>query len=282
MNPYLQVLLATVIWGSSGVFIKLIGLPILTLAAIRVFVPTVLSIGFLAYSKQFQFIKTPNKWLLFASLLNILRVLTYFIGFKHIQVNKAVILLYTWPIFVSIGAALFLKEKITLKMWLLILLAFLGALIIEAGSSVDFTFSFLGDVSIMISSLCSAATILIFKAKGHGENHVQKVLYQNILGGLLAFPCLPFLLKNMPLIPVGIAFIYAFFIGVVGYYLFFLALAKIPSSHASFLSYFEVVSTFIFSAMILSEPVSWFTLVGGSMIFIAIISLQINRYKEEK
>ena len=281
MNPYLQVLLATLLWGTSGVYVKLIGLPVLTLAAIRMLAPTTILLAYFIYTRQWVVFRKPSKWLVLASLISTIRVITYFMGFTHTDVGKAIVLLYTWPLFVSIGAVFLLKEKVTLNMIMLIALAFLGTLIIEMGGSFSNSAThWMGDLAIIASSLCSALTVLIFKAKSKGISHTQKVFYQNTTGALLSLLFIPSLFADQSLIRIGISIGYAGIIGVAGFWLFFSALDKIPSSHASSLAYFEVVSTIIFGSLILSEPITWTMLVGGSMIFIAVVFLHRSRPEE--
>lgn len=281
MNPYIQILLATIIWGTSGVYTKLIGLPSLTLSAIRMMAPAAILLIYLIYSKQIFSVRRLNKWLILASFINIVRVIMYFIGFKYTSIGKAVVLLYTWPIFVSIGAVLHLKEKISYKMMGLISLAFLGTIILEGPSLFSRSNTHIvGDIAMLISALCSAITVLIFKAKSHGLSHTQKVFYQNVIGALVSIPFIPLLFANQPPMQIGIAILYASLAGVLGYYLFFSALSKIPSSRASSLAYFEVVTTIIFGFLILSEPITWTMILGGSMIFISVIFLHRSRPEE--
>ncbi len=283
MNPYIQILLATVIWGATGAFVKLIDLPISALASVRLLAPTAALLLYFIYKKKLAFLSTTPRSLVWVSVINIIRVVMYFIGFKNTSVGSAIILLYTWPIFVTIAASIFLKEKSTRPMKALIALAFLGTYVIQMHTRFSFQdHDFVGMMAMLISSLCSAATVVIFKATGDTHSHTEKVFFQNAAGGLLVLPFLYWLIPNPQPIPLAIAAGFAIFTGVLGYSLFFSALNKIPSSHASFLSYFEVITTLIFSSFLLHEHVTWNMTLGGSMILFSVIFLHHFRTVPEE
>ena len=129
LTPYTEVLIAAIIWGSAGAFVKIIALPPTTLAFFRLAIP---SIFFLAL---FTINKTPifngnNKLILLASTLNTARILLYFVGFTFPTRSNAIIIFYTWPIFVTWLETTFLKEKTNKKTYGILLLAFLGILLV--------------------------------------------------------------------------------------------------------------------------------------------------------
>ncbi len=55
---------------------------------------------------------------------------TYYMAFPALPLAEAVALFFTSPIFVTILAALFLREKVTLKSWAAVIAGFIGVLII--------------------------------------------------------------------------------------------------------------------------------------------------------
>ena len=55
---------------------------------------------------------------------------TYYMAFPALPLAEAVALFFTSPIFVTIMAALFLREKVTAKAWAAVILGFIGVRII--------------------------------------------------------------------------------------------------------------------------------------------------------
>jgi len=67
----------------------------------------------------------------------------YFFGLKNLEMNLAAALSFISPFMVSVFGFLLLKEKVSLKRWLVIILGFTGVLIITRPGFIEFNFSFL-------------------------------------------------------------------------------------------------------------------------------------------
>lgn len=114
LNPYFEAILAGVIWGLSGLFVKYLHLPPTTVTFFRLAVPTFILLLFFII-KKIKLFHGNNKLILLASTLNAARVFLYTVGFTFASIGNAVIILYTWPVFTTIFSILFLKEKVCLK-----------------------------------------------------------------------------------------------------------------------------------------------------------------------
>lgn len=96
---------------------SLVGLPIL-LAVVH-------------YESGLKALRTRNWRLLIArGLILLTSYTTYYMAFPALPLAEAVALFFTSPIFVTILAALFLREKVTLKAWAAVIMGFVGVLII--------------------------------------------------------------------------------------------------------------------------------------------------------
>lgn len=67
----------------------------------------------------------------------------YFFGLKNLEMNLAAALSFVSPFIVSIFGFLLLKEKVSIKRWLIILLGFSGVLVITRPGMIEFNFAFL-------------------------------------------------------------------------------------------------------------------------------------------
>ncbi|MEO0331593.1 MAG: EamA/RhaT family transporter, partial [Bacteroidota bacterium] len=74
MNPYLLAILAILILGSAGAFIKAIDIPPIVLTFFRTLIPTVLLFGYFKLIRQRKLFRYSVKWLLIGSLLNAARL----------------------------------------------------------------------------------------------------------------------------------------------------------------------------------------------------------------
>ncbi|HSW47801.1 MAG TPA: hypothetical protein VLG67_01860 [Candidatus Saccharimonadales bacterium] len=84
MNPYLEVVIAAILFGTAGVFVKILNLPATTISFFRVAVPTVvLFVYFISRGKNI--FKDANKTVILLSLISALRI---FYGYLHFYIRQ--------------------------------------------------------------------------------------------------------------------------------------------------------------------------------------------------
>lgn len=282
-SPGVRVIAAAVVWGSSGVFVKLLGLPPTTLTFFRLAVPTAAIAGYFLTGCSLPGRRRPgrlslpklNAAVITASCLNAIRMFLYITAFTMTGVGNAVVMLYTWPVWATLLGVLFLKERLRPLNILLLGTAVIGIGVVYMRS--DFTFAdrdFIGMSAMLLSAFIYALTVVIFKKELSRYTGLEVTFFQNMVGTLVFFP---FLLLNRPLPApgqAGFAVIYAGLIGLFGYILFFSALKRMDASRASHLSYIEVLSGICFGALVLSERVTWNIVAGGALIVVSLLFLK--------
>ncbi|MFP4605037.1 MAG: DMT family transporter, partial [Bacteroidales bacterium] len=172
INPsYLKIILAAVIWGSSGVFIKYLNLHPFVITFFRVGIP-VLFIGVFTNWKDLRIIRLTSRLLILASFLNVIRLVFYFIGFLNAPIGNAIIILYTWPIFAVLLSRLYLVEPLPLRNLLLLFLAFSGIVLVHLDKEISLSNEeFAGTMSMLVSSLFYAITVVIFKKESPSHSN---------------------------------------------------------------------------------------------------------------
>ncbi|MFO8234365.1 MAG: DMT family transporter [Bacteroidales bacterium] len=265
-GSYLKIILAAIIWGSSGVFIKFLNLHPFVITFFRVAVP-VLLIGVFTNWKNLRIIRLTSGLLVFASFLNVIRLVFYFIGFLNAPIGNAVIILYTWPIFAVLLSRLYLFEPLPLKNILLLVLAFSGIVLIHIDKQISFdNDEFIGTMAMLLSSVFYAITVVIFKKESPAYSNWSIVFHQNFIGALVFTVIFLFYPEKPPLDLSLVAFLYAILVGVIGFGLFFSALKEIKASNASLVAYIEVISAVIFGIVFFNETLSWNVIGGGILI----------------
>lgn len=268
-NPYVDVALAGVIWGSAGVFIKILKLSSTTVTFLRLLVPTLILLVYFSLKKQ-NLLKGINKQIAFASSVNGLRMYLYFLAYSLTSIGNAVIMLYTWPLFVTIYSVFLLKEKISQKKLILIIVAFIGILLMFSNKSFSFKNNdFIGMMAMLVSSAMYALTIPLFKKQLEKFTKIQTIFYQNVVGAIIFIPFL-FINKPYPTISQLVTVsLYAILIGLIGFFLFFSALKKLKASTTSIMSYIEVLSAMIFGYIFFKEVPTLPMIIGGSIILLS-------------
>ena len=227
--------------------------------------------------------KGDNKLILIISSLSTVRMYFYFVGFTLTSIANAIIMFYTWPIFVAVLSAPLIKEKAAKKMNSLIGLAFLGIVLMYLNKNFSLSdHDFIGMGAMLISSLLNAVSMIVYKKEAHKYSKYEMIFYQNIIGAVVF---LPFIFINSPkptFVQINIAIIYAILIGLIGFSLYFSALRKIKVSTASFLSYMELVSGVIFGVILFHEKLTWNMTLGGLLIVASTLLLRKEEMKIEK
>lgn len=264
-RAYFAVLTAAGLAGLSGLFIKHMSIPPTSIAWIRTAVPTLL-LGSIFLFQRRKVFRSGTKYMLLASLLNVGRMYCFFYAFVHTTIGNATVILFTWPVFVTIFSAVFLKEKISKRQAGLLVMAMAGIAIIYAQ---DLSFSgedFRGMTGALGAAFFYSITVVIFKSNGQNYGRFEMIFFQNLLG---AFLFLPFILINAP-VPTSLDWTltisHALFLGTFAFSLFFYGLKRMKASRTSMIAYFEIVVALITAVFIMDETLSTNMLVGGAFI----------------
>ncbi len=268
-NPYLEVIIAAVIWGSSGLFVKYFDLPAPVIAFFRLAIPSiVLGIIFLAKRTKIYH----SKLLLWASSLNAVRMFFYFLALSFTSLSKAVIVLYTWPLFANLWSFIFLKERLSRRNVFLLFTAFAGIILIYLKNELSFSDQdFIGMTSMLLSSIVYSSTVILFKKESLKCSQTCLLFYQNIIGAIIFLPFIFLSDYSLDLEKGSILVFYALLIGLVAFGLFFSALKEIKASVASFLAFFEVPSAIFFGIVFFGDVMTWNVIIGGALIITSAI-----------
>ncbi len=112
-------------------------------------------------------------------------MMLWFVALPLTTLAEITALGFTGPIFVTIGAALFLGEVVRLRRWMAVMVGFAGAMIIIRPG---FSEIHLGVICILISTPIFSASNLISKALARTDSANTIVIWQNIVIVVLAFP----------------------------------------------------------------------------------------------
>ncbi len=279
VNPYMEMLLATIIWSTSGAFVKLLRLPATSLSFFRLATPTLILAIFFLVKRSTPFRKNP-KFMILASSLNAVRMFFYFVAYNLTSIGNAVIMLFTWPAFAVIFGRIFLKERLPLKRILLLIFSFAGIILVYLNKPLTFgNKDFLGMSAMVLSAVVYSLTVIIYKKESKNYSNLETVFWQNLVG---AFVFLPFLFINKPwptLFQVGLGSVFGIIIGIAGFGLFFAALKKLSTFSASILAYLEAVFAVIIGVIFFKEILAWNVVIGGVVIIISSIILKLQTTK---
>lgn len=276
------VVICALIAGTNGVFIKFMSsMSTGMIAWFRAMIPVLFLLP-AVWRKGGLEIKGNYKYMLLASFINAGRMYLYLTAYKFTSIGNAVVLFYTYPLFVTAIESLYYKRPIHKKQWLFLFLAFAGIVLTYAGKPFSFeSKDFIGMLAALGASVGYAITVIMFKKESQNYSQNQIIIYQNIAGTIVFLPFLGAFPSALPA-HMGMGVVYGIIIGVVVFKMFFYGLKFLPAATATSLMYLEVVSAILFGYLLLNEVLGWNTFAGGALILISSFYIsKINRQQAE-
>lgn len=280
---YFLIVLASIIWGTMGIFGKLAfeyGINPVTLTALRIFISSItMLISIILLERNLLKIKKKDvpQLLAFAILAVALQRIAYFYTVDLTTATIAAVLFYTYPIFVTVHASLFLKEKLTFSIILAIVLTFSGvAFVVKAYEAAWLNANLLGLAFGMLTSLLFALYFLMTKKLRNSYTNWTLLLYGDGLGAIALTPALCFSFSEIVSYPQQLwllILVIGLFPSLTAYLLFSYALKYVESSKGSILSVIEPLSAAIFSVTILGERFEPLQIVGVALVLAGIVLL---------
>ena len=249
----LFLVLAAILWSTSGVLVKIMNWqPLAILAGRSLFA----SVVFLIYLRRIP--TRFNRWQLTAAGAFILTQFLFITSTKLTTAANSIFLQYTAPIYVLLLAYWFLGEKPSRTDWLSMLIIFIG-LTLFFGDKLS-PEGFYGNLLAILSGVTSAVMIVSFRAQKEGnpaESNLIAFLFTATLG-------IPFILKETWTVNnwLILAFLGIFQIGFA--FIFFTqGIKHIPALEANLIGTLEPVLNPIWVFLFYGESMGKFALIGG-------------------
>ncbi len=280
---FLYIILASILWGTSGIFVKYLapyGVTSLQMTLVRGFVSFLCMTVFVILSDRKLFKTNFKEIILFAGggVSFFLTASCYYQSMQLTSVSTAVVLMYTAPIFVMIYSVLFLGEKLNYMK----LIAVSGMLVgcaftsgIIGGFKADGMGIFIGFLSgIAYASYNIITKIEMNKGVSPVKANLYCFLFSTVAGLLVANPvgligCISLKPHVVILLCLGVGI----FTCILPYVLYTLALRKIPAGTASSLGILEPMAATILSVLILGEKLSVYSVIGIALILNSVFIL---------
>ncbi|MGJ8663465.1 MAG: DMT family transporter [Marinicella sp.] len=197
------------------------------------------------------------------ALLGLFSMFCYFWGITVLPLAKAVALSFTVPLFVTIGAAVFLKEDVNWRRWAAVLVGFIGTLIILRPSVDGDLFA---SLVVIASSVTMAASVLIIKSLSRTEDVNVIVMYMVLLMTPLSLP-VAMTVWQWPGLETWVLVIFMGFLGSFAHLMF---------THSLKMSDVTIVMPFDFARLPFIIVLAWFifdqsvdrwTVLGAAIVF---------------
>jgi drug/metabolite transporter (DMT)-like permease len=290
--------LATMVWAGNFVISKgvnqLIG-PI-SLAFFRWSLATLIitPIAWSSYKREKQYIKENIKYLFWVSLSGIALFNTciYVSGHFTSAINMALIGTTSSPIFATIFAIVFLKEKISLGRVIGLILCIVGILILLSKGSFEKLLALhfgVGDLWILAAGFCFAVYSVLVRKKPATISSLHFLMLIFSMGALMLFPF--FLIESWylpkpqftaPLI--GSILYLGFGTSVLAFLCWNIALQKLGTSRTVLFGNLTPIFSTLEAVLILGEKISSIHLLSGLLVIIGLViaNLQPSTFSKIK
>lgn len=283
MFIYVLMILNTVVWGGTFIAGRIMesgSNPIVT-AFIRFLIATILLVLLCLVTKQS--LRLPGRKILgLQILLGFIGIFFYTImfhlGLQMVPAGKAAVIVTTSPIFITIMAAVFYKERMTSIKAIGVIMAVAGTVIVISRGNVAGLFgggfSF-GEGLLLLCALSWATFVIIGKLVLKQLTPMVSITWSSIIGTIMLLPaallsgdlgqCLHYARDTW----VGIIYL-AVFSTFLGYIWYYKVMSVVGPTRASLITCMVPPCSIALSILVLKEPAGWSLLVGGGITIIGV------------
>ncbi len=259
----IYILLAIFLWSSLGVVVRLSGVEIHILIFYSVAVSIIVQGIILSrkgYRKKIPVINK-LKYPIILGFFSLLNTFTYFYAFKHTTIANAVLTHYIAPVIVAFLAPLLLREVITRRLIIVILMASIGLWIMLDGFSLQEDQT-IGIMAGLFSGLTYAIIVVFVRMYARNFNPLVLTFFSN---AAIAVMLVPFV-REVPLNAVWSFLLMGIVHSTIAPILYYKGLQYVTANKAAVLGYLEPVCAIIFSILFLNEMPGINSLIGGVLI----------------
>lgn len=207
---------------------------------------------------------TGRQWSLFATrgFFHALGVILWFFAMTRIPIAEVTAMNYMAPIYVTVGAAVFLGEKLALRRIVAVCMGLAGAAIILRPGFREVS---MGHLAMLLAAVVFAGSYLLAKIMADESRPAVVVSMLSIFVtiGLAPFALSVWIMPQMEelLILAAVAFF-----ATTGHYTMTLAFAAAPMTVTQPITFLQLVWATALGALVFAEPVDIWVVVGGFLI----------------
>ncbi|MEM8957838.1 MAG: DMT family transporter [Pseudomonadota bacterium] len=193
-------------------------------------------------------------------------VIAWFYAMARIPIAEMTAINYLIPVYVTLGASLFLGERLALRRIAAVAVAMVGALLILRPGFRELSS---GHLAMLVTSLGLGASYLIGKALSarYSSSVIVALLSLTVTIGLLPFAIAEWVPLSLPQLG-GYALCALF--ATVGHFCMTQAFRAAPVAITQPVTFLQLVWASALGVLVFSEPLDGFVLVGGSVIVAAV------------
>ena len=274
MKSKLEFIGAMLIFGTIGLFRRMIPFPSSLIAATRGLIGTLFLLFFLTLTHQKLSVSSIKKNLIPLVLSGTLMGFNWillFESYNYTSVAVSTVCYYMAPVFVILAAPVFFKEKLTLKKIICAAFAFAGILLVSGIFKTSFTG--INEIKGVLFGLAAAilyASVILINKKLTSIESFDRTILQLGTSAIVLFPYTMMTENLSSLTFDGNVLILLLITGIVhtgiAYTLYFHSIKTLDTQSIAIYSYIDPMSAILFSALFLNETVTAIEMIGMVLI----------------
>lgn len=274
--PIIFLAIAALLWSSAGLLIKLVPWNPLAIAGIRSGIATLVLLAFWRWDT--------GRWLppitmyKFLAGLNYMILVSFFVIANKLTTSaNAILLQFTAPIWVLLLSVWILKEKVTRKDMLVVLVVFAGMTLFFVGDLGQG--GMLGNIFAVVSGVAMAFMIISMKKIKNGSP-LEIIIWGNIFTFILGIPFYSEITLSSQSV-MGISFLGVFQLGLA--YIFFTkGLARVSALEGILVPVLEPLLNPVWVLLGTGEVPTPYALAGGAIVVSAVLYRSISNALAEQ
>jgi len=261
--------------STASIFTKLCDAPSLIIAAYRLVLVSLMLMPFACYKKTWRGWKRDEiGWFLLSGLFLSLHFAFWIASLKYTSVASSVVLVTTHPIFVGIGASLFLNERLRINLILGIALSVFGSGLISYGDMTLSREALTGDGLAILGAIAASGYLLVGRKMRKDKDLFSYIFPVYSTAGLILILLSLFFQKSFwgysPSTYVFL-FLLALIPQLIGHTTFNWALKYFPAAMVAIAILGEPIGSTLLAYFILGEGLTNWKVLGGISIFAGIL-----------
>jgi drug/metabolite transporter (DMT)-like permease len=272
---YLLLPVGIIAISTASIFIKICDAPALVIAAYRLTLASLLLTPFACHKKIWRSWNGSEwRWLTLSGIFLALHFAFWIASLKFTSVASSVVLVSTNPIFVGLGAWLFLKEPLGWNLITGITLSFLGSGLISFGDVALSKEALMGDGLALLGAITASGYLLVGRKMRKGRD-LLSYIFPVYLAGAIVLVLISLAFQKSFFGYSSSTYLYLFLLALVpqliGHTTFNWALKYLPASMVAIAILGEPVGSTILAFFILGEGLTPSKIIGGILIFTGIL-----------
>lgn len=266
--------LSMLIFGSIGIFVRQIPLSSGLIALVRAVVGVLFLLSVIALGRKplsFAAIKKNLAYLCASGIAIGFNWILLFESYRYTSVAVSTLCYYMAPIIVIIASPVLLKERLTVKKIVCVLVALIGMFCISGiGSETAATGNSYRGILLGLGAAVLYASVMLLNKKLSGIEAFDKTIVQLFIAALTMIPYNAFTWEPIVQPVSSLSVILLLTVGAVhtgfAYYLYFGSMEHLNAQSIAIASYIDPLVAVVASVVLLHEPFSWLSGLGAVLI----------------